>query len=428
MQRELVILLQEKVGWESIAKFLGKDLFPLDNTTEQIVVNPQNNDKVGDGRIYVTRHTGLVIDGTSRVRIVQDQGAMVVGGQEIAVNELVLTRMSGRQSDVLKLAIRLSKKFNCILESRNHEQRAEDTINGTEFGRYHVKEFSSRTLEDALHELIWWHLCGISQASAEFNLHADDRLPVRRLRVEIRKLRAVLAMIGSDLAPELLKWREKFRSFNIKLSKLREIDVALSTWRSTALNRRRYQRQSDKFSDYLVKERIIEQSKAMPVFALTRFTPVLLQFMIWVISDQVKEKRQNLLLDKIAHKKLGRWYKLMQKLARENPEFRNDDLAHELRIKAKSVRYVMQSMSGKAYGDDNRLMRSLKKLLDGLGVLHDNFVNEQIARATIRKDANPNVIYQAGIFTGNERARALRVQQLLPDLWDKFSEDWEKWY
>lgn len=428
MQREIILLLQENVSWENISKFLGKDLFQLDSVTEEIVVNPESNDKVGDGRIYVTRHIGIVITSTSRTKIVYDHGAMVVGGQEIAVKEFVLTRMSGRQTDLLRLAVRISKKFKCILESRTHEQRVADTINGTEFGRFHVKEFSSRTVEEALHELIWWHLCGISQASAEFNLHSEDRLPVRRLRVEVRKMRAVLAMLGNALHTDILKWREKLRMLTIRLSRLRELDVALSTWRSTALNRRKYHRQADKFSDFLAKERLLEQEKALPFFALTKLTPFLLEFMIWITNDQIKENRQSILLDKIAHKKLGRWYRYMQKLVKENPEFKNDELDHEMRIKAKSMRYVMQSMSGKAYGDDNRVMRSLKRLLDALGVLHDNCINEQLAKSTIKKQAGADVIYQSGIFTGNERARALRIKQMLPEIWDKFSEDWEKWY
>ena len=428
MQREIILLLQEKASWESISKYLGKDLFQLDITTEEIVINPDNNDTVGDGRIYVKRHTGIFIAGTSRTKIVYDQGAVVVSGQEMPVWELVLTRMSGRQSDFWDLTVHIAKKFKCILESRTYEQRATDTVNGVEFGRFHVKEFSSRTVEDALHELIWWHLCGISQASAELNLHAEDRLPVRRMRVEIRKLRAVLAMLDRVLDPDVQKWREKLRVLTIKLSRLREIDVALSAWRSTALNRRKYQRQSDKFSDFLVKERNMEKEKILPFFALTRLSPFLLEFMNWIMSDPIKETKENLLFDKIAHKKLGRWYNYMQKLFAENPDFKNDELAHEMRIKARSVRYLMQSMSGKAYGDENKIMRSLKRLLDALGVLHDNCVNEQLAKSVMRKQLSIDVNYQAGIFTGNERGRAIRIRQMLPGLWEKFSADWEKWY
>lgn len=428
MSREIVLLLQENMSWESFSKYIGKDLFPLDIAADQVAGSRAHNDKTSNSKMYLDRHIGMVIKGNSRTRIVYDEGIMVVGEQEIAVRELVLTRMSGKQTECLKLAIRIAKKYACILENRSHEQRAEDAMSGSEFGRFHVKEFATRTLEDALHELIWWHLCGISQASVEFNMRADERLPVRRLRVEVRKLRAVLAMVSNNFNPDILKWREKLRGLTVKLSRLRELDVALSAWRSTSLNRRKYQRSSDRFSDFLLKERVVEMAKIMPTFTLNKLTPFLLSFMLWIMADQVKENRQDLLLDKIAHKKLGRWYRYMQKLARNNPEFENDELAHELRIKAKSMRYVMQSMSGKAYGDDNKVMRSLKRLLDGLGVLHDNCVNEQIARGTIKKDVNPNVIYQAGIFTGNERASALRVKKRLPELWEDFTADWLKWY
>lgn len=428
MKQEIVLLLQEKISWENLIKIFGKDFFPLDETTEQIVVNPKKNDKVGDGRIYVKRHVGLIIASASRTKMVYDQGAMSFGGQEIEIKELVLTRMSGKQDEFLKQAVKVSKKFSCILESRSHEQRAVDTIDGTEFGRYHVKEFASRTLEDALKELMWWHLCGISQASAEFNLHSADRLPVRRLRVEIRKLRAVMAMLESAIHPDAAKWQERLRGYTIRLSRLRELDVALSAWKNTALNRKIYSKESDKLAVYFAKERDAEEAKIKPDFALTSFTPFLLQLMIWIVNDPVREGKQMLLLDKMAHKKLGRWYDRMQQSAEENPEFANDQLAHEMRIKAKAMRYVMQSMSGKAYGDENKIMRSLKKLLDALGILHDNWVNEELAKTTMKKRPDNVTIYLAGIFTGNERAQALRIRKMLPDLWERFSADWEKWY
>ena len=76
------------------------------------------------------------------------------------------------------------------------------------------------------------------------------------------------------------------------------------------------------------------------------------------------------MLNKVANKRLARWYRLMQSTVGRCPDFTDDGAAHAVRIKAKSMRYAMQSMSGKAYGDDNKAIRSLKSLLDTLGILH----------------------------------------------------------
>jgi CHAD domain-containing protein len=429
VDKEIVLILQEKAGWSNIVKHLGKDFFPLDTTDEEIVVDAKNADEIeSEGRIYVKLHSGMLVSGTSRVKIAYSEGEMMVAGQAVEIKEIVLTRLSGPYGDILRQAANLSGRYRCALESRNHEQRAKDTIKGVEFGRFHVKEFAGRTVEESLFELAWWHLCGISQASAEFSLHPGDRLPVRRLRVEIRKFRSVLAMLEKILAPDAMKWREKLRALTIKLARLRELDIALSNWRGNAAHKKKYPKQSDRLSEFLSRERAAELSKTVPFFELTRLTPMLVAFMAWVSGGPIREKREDLSLSKVANKRLARWYRRMQSLVRRYPDFSDDGAAHAVRIKAKSMRYVMQSMSGKAYGDDSKVMRSLKRLLDALGILHDNHVNEEIAKGAAKKGANPELIYQAGIFTGTEREQQIRIRKILPDLWEKFADDWENWF
>jgi CHAD domain-containing protein len=429
VDKEIVLILQEKTGWDNIAKYLGKDFFPLDTSEEEIVVDAKDTDETeSEGRIYIKLYSGMLVNGVSRVKIAYSEGEMIVAGQAVAIKEIVLTRMSGSYGDFLRQAANLAGKYKCALESRNHEQRANDAIKGVEFGRFHVKEFAGRTVEEALFELAWWHLCGISQAAAEFSLHPGERLPVRRLRVEIRKLRSVLAMLEKIFTPEAAKWREKLRTFTVKLARLRELDVALSNWRGNALRRKKYSKQGDRLSEFLCKERTAELAKTAPAFELTRFTPLLLSFMAWVSGMPLREEREEILLNKAANKRLARWYRRMQSIVRRYPDFSDDGAAHAVRIKAKSMRYVMQSMSGKAYGDDNKVMRSLKRFLDALGILHDNHVNEEIAKSTLKKGGNPELIYQAGVFTGSEREQQMRVRKMLPALWDKFADDWKNWF
>ena len=429
MDKEIVLVLQEKISWENIVKYLGKDFFPLETSDEETAIDAKNaDDAESEGRIYAKLNSGILVSGISRVKIAYSEGGMVVAGQTVEIKEISLLRLSGSGNEFLRQAANLAGKYKCALESRNYGQRAKDTIKGVEFGRFHVKEFAGRTVEEALFELVWWHLCGISQASAEFALHPGERLPVRRLRVEIRKLRSVLAMLKKNFTPDAAKWREKLRALTIKLARLRELDVAISNWRTTAARREKYSKQSDRFLEFLLKERAAELGKISPFFELTRFTPMLISFMAWILGEPLRERREDILLNKVAGKRLARWYRRMQSAVGRYPDFADDGAAHAVRIKAKSMRYVMQSMSGKAYGDDNKVMKSLKRLLDALGILHDNYVNEEIAKSTVKKGASPELIYQAGVFTGSEREQQTRVRKMLPDLWNKFADDWENWF
>ena len=424
MKQEFVFLFQNDVGWPTINKYLGKDLTVTSNSSEEIVVNALREGRSGECRIYVDRSVGLVSSGSSRIKLVYDEGSMVVGGQELKVREMVLSYISGRQVDCVKLAVRLAKKYRLILENRTHEKRAADLLDGLEFGRSDIKEFSAQKASDALEDLIWWHLCGISQASAEFDLHSEERLAVRRLRVEIRKLRAVMTMLENILLPESLKWQEKMRAWTIKLARTRELDVAATNWRRTVINNR----ELDVLAAFFKKERSAEMLKVKPAFDLLKVTPVLLDMMVWAVGDPFEEGKEDVRLEKVMNKKLVRWFKKMHALVEVCPEFSNDELAHEVRIKAKAARYVMQSMAGRVYGDSNRITRNLKRLQDALGVLHDNYVNEEIAQGIVKKQTSSELAYQAGIFVGGERAQSVSVRKLLPDLWEKVSEEWEKWY
>jgi CHAD domain-containing protein len=429
VDKEIIFVLQEKNNWDNIVKYLGKNFFPLAAADEEKALDAKEADEAeSEGRIYVKVRSGVLINGASRLKIACYEGGMMVAGQSMEIREIIFTRMSGAVSEFLRQAASFAGKHKCALESRTHEQRARDTLKGVKFGRFHVREFAGRTADDALYELIWWHLCGISQASSEFNLHAGERLPVRRLRVEIRKLRSVLAMLKETFTPDALKWREKLRALTVKLARLRELDVALSNWRGVFPNGKESPKPGDRLAEFLRKERAAELAKIAPSFELTRFTPLLISFMAWIAGDPLREGQGEILLNKAANKSLARWYRRIQSIVRQHPDFADNSAAHAARIKAKSMRYVIQSMSGKAYGDDNRVMRSLKRLLDALGILHDNHVNEAIVKNTVKKDSHPELIYQAGIFAGSERAQFLRVRKMLPELWEKFADDWDNWF
>lgn len=428
MIREFVLLFQEDVSWASITKYLGKDFSALDVSREEMTVRAEHGREDGECRIYVERKAGLYTSGDNRVRLVYDEGSMAVGGQNIKIREMHIHRFSGRYADCIKLASKLAQKYDVILESRTHEQRAADVMGGAEFGRAHMKEFYGQKVGDALNDLTWWHLCGISQAAGEFVLHADERLPIRRLRVEIRKLRAVFTVLNGVLLPEQTKWQARLKMLTDKLAMGRELDVALSNWRRTAAQRRRYNRTNDKLMSFMRKERASESVRLRELFQLKKFTPFLLDIMLWTLTDPVKEGKDEQFFGKIVERRFARWYKRMAALVAEYPTFGNDEKAHEVRIKGKATRYVMQSMSGQAYGDNTKVLRSLKRLLDGLGVLHDNYINEELAHAIAKKHKDDELIYQAGVFVGGERAQTAAVRRLLPGLWEKFSADWEKYF
>ena len=84
---------------------------------------------------------------------------------------------------------------------------------------------------------------------------------------------------------------------------------------------------------------------------------------------------------------------------------RDMEQLHKLRIKLKRFRYALQSVPEMAASP--QLLRSLKYLQDMLGLLHDDYVNEQyLAQLVAAHDELPELRYEVAMLRGWERAKA----------------------
>ena len=99
---------------------------------------------------------------------------------------------------------------------------------------------------------------------------------------------------------------------------------------------------------------------------------------------------------------------------------RDMEQLHKVRIKLKRFRYALQSVPEMAASP--QLLRSLKYLQDMLGLLHDDYVNEQyLAQLVAAHDELPELRYEVAMLRGWERAKADAALEQLTGQWQEFS-------
>ena len=114
------------------------------------------------------------------------------------------------------------------------------------------------------------------------------------------------------------------------------------------------------------------------------------------------------------------WGRKLVALPWQENDMRDMEQLHKVRIKLKRFRYALQSVPEMAASP--QLLRSLKYLQDMLGLLHDDYVNEQyLAQLVAAHDELPELRYEVAMLRGWERAKADAALEQLTGQWQEFS-------
>ena len=119
-------------------------------------------------------------------------------------------------------------------------------------------------------------------------------------------------------------------------------------------------------------------------------------------------------------RRFGSWGRKLMALPWQDNDMRDMEQLHKVRIKLKRFRYALQSVPEVAASP--QLLRSLKYLQDMLGLLHDDYVNEQyLAQLVAAHDELPELRYEVAMLRGWERAKADAALEQLTGQWQEFS-------
>lgn len=410
---DLAAELQTVSGWQSGATVERERNFELPG---------------GDEAVVRCRETELRPSAkNSELRIIAREGIIITSAKLLPLRELTLVYTSKEVSQLPKLLAKLCGRLPLLLAEPDLKQRWAQENGCYDFRLLALYKKSGLQALALCH--LPWQLYAVSKAWQQFLQQPSEKLLVRQLRVKLRRLRSTLSFFKPVLQQSnAVIWQEQLRRLGELLSRLRELDVALMTCEKIKLQAATSAVQLTipvQVEELLQKLRAEETARCLREVDLSSVTQQLAQLYVWLHERPLAPNLSGQKLKKFIRQRLNEWSRKLETLDRKYSDFHNMLELHQIRIKVKRFRYVLQALP--EIRRDSNLLRRLKKLQDMLGFLHDDFINAQLVNCFLKDAGNVQLRYEAGLFAGWERAKAEAALELLPQLWQEFCGALAEW-
>ena len=375
-------------------------------------------------------------------------GVLLVSDKPVNVADIVLEYEAGSSMTagrVLTFINRLLEGKQCFVLEEPDLSRRIDLLRG----RYFLDKlpaYDETTAMTALRCHIPWHLYVINKLWEQLLLAGGGQRQLwRQLRVKLRRLRSVLALV-KPLFPKAADWQRTLKAQATALSGVREYDVLLQT-----CARLRSAQDREAKAAWVLQQQDAEpvaQSTMLPVAAVPNLQRLLeglrqqaqvralQQFKLNQLTYELTQLYMAvyswagapccLSLREFFVQRLGKWARKLQELPQLQPDVQDMEQLHRMRIRLKRFRYALQSVP--ELGAASQLLRSLKYLQDLLGVVHDDYVNEQyLVQLVAAYPELPELRYEVALLRGYEQAKADRALEQLSAQWQEFERLLGEW-
>ena len=375
-------------------------------------------------------------------------GVLLVSDKPVNVADIVLEYEAGSSMTagrVLTFINRLLEGKQCFVLEEPDLSRRIDLLRGRYF-LDKLPDYDEKTAMTALRCHIPWHLYVINKLWEQLLLAGGGQRQLwRQLRVKLRRLRSVLALV-KPLFPKAADWQRTLKAQATALSGVREYDVLLQT-----CARLRSAQDREAKAAWVLQQQDAEpvaQSTMLPVAAVPNLQRLLeglrqqaqvralQQFKLNQLTYELTQLYMAvyswagapccLSLREFFVQRLGKWARKLQALPQLQPDVQDMEQLHRMRIRLKRFRYALQSVP--ELGAASQLLRSLKYLQDLLGVVHDDYVNEQyLVQLVAAYPELPELRYEVALLRGYEQAKADRALEQLSAQWQEFERLLGEW-
>ena len=374
-------------------------------------------------------------------------GVLLVSDKLINVADIIIEYEAGTLAEERVQGIVrsiLESKLHFVLDEHDLARRI-DLLRGRYF-LDKLPDYDEKTAMTALRCHIPGHLYVINKLWEQLLLAGGGQRQLwRQLRVKLRRLRSVLALV-KPLFPKAADWQRTLKAQATALSGVREYDVLLQT-----CARLRSAQDREAKAAWVLQQQDAEpvaQSTMLPVAAVPN-----LQRLLEGLRQQAQVRAlQQLKLNQLTYEltqlymavyswagapcclslreffvqRLGKWARKLQELPQLQPDVQDMEQLHRMRIRLKRFRYALQSVP--ELGAASQLLRSLKYLQDLLGVVHDDYVNEQyLVQLVAAYPELPELRYEVALLRGYEQAKADGALEQLSAQWQEFERLLGEW-
>ena len=374
-------------------------------------------------------------------RVLCSWGVLLVSDKLVNVADITLefARDNAAAVEAVRLLLEqlLAGKQHFVLDEPDLARRL-DLLRG----RYYLDNLEGYDRERATTALcchVPWQLYSINKLWEQLLWGGGTQRTLwRQLRVKLRRLRSVLSLV-KPLFSAADYWKELVKKQADVLSDVREYDLLLQTCERLRLHggsleqaKHLSQQQSplivqstrDSNGCGLQLQQLLQgmrqqaQVRSMGQLQLNAVTHELASLLLAL--QQAAGEHCDMSLQSFFSRRFGSWGRKLVALPWQENDMRDMEQLHKVRIKLKRFRYALQSVPEMAASP--QLLRSLKYLQDMLGLLHDDYVNEQyLAQLVAAHDELPELRYEVAMLRGWERAKADAALEQLTGQWQEFS-------
>ena len=374
-------------------------------------------------RQYCRQHLKIKAE-KETVNLWIENGVAVVNDTIIHQNDIYITYSSKFAKKVEKLTEQFLQTMSFVLVEPDMYERIKQ-LQGS-FNPLTLPAYQKSDINSGVYCHLCWQIYAINAAWEKFLKNPLERVPLRQLRVKIRRLRSCISFFKPALKlVECTQWQKKMRAQGEELGSLREFDVIImSLKRMQEITKEDLQKPCH-LEKIFVQARTAEVKRIRTQLNLKPITLELTQLLLWVQNRPVAPAYSAKTLKKFLFERLKQWSGSIMVITERYPEFSDMQAAHKIRIKVKRFRYALMSFPEINKGAGN-MLRKLKRLQDMLGFLHDDYVNSKLAETVIEAD-NDALYYEVAVFSGWESAKVEASINMLEYLWEDFCTELKVW-
>jgi inorganic triphosphatase YgiF len=384
-------VLLDRPEWQREIKGLRPDLAATADTPVPPLLNGEGADALRP--VFQTRvrrsHYRLERRG-GHVDVALDQGEVDTGRAQAPVCELAIELADGDIGSVFDLAREVAELGALHPSAKTKPDRGYELLgNGTEAGRAAIQYASEAGTGAALRAIA--RACMAQLVANEHGTLARDAHALHQMRVAIRRLRAAISLFSAIVAgddTERIKGELKWLSH--ALGPARDADVFIAE----VLAPQRKAKPDDPGIAWLLEEfeeaRAAGYARGHEAIRSPRYRNLVIDALEWIEAGQwtrtagdLQRLQREQPVAPFAADELQRRHKKLRKSGKKLRRF-DAEKRHELRIRAKKLRYAMEFFAAAFPGKKSAKRRkaalsALRSFQDALGALNDVATREKLA-------------------------------------------------
>lgn len=369
-------------------------------------------------------------DDVGGLRVSCSYGCLVVSDKLSQISEILIEYPPSSAAKAEKLVrMLLTDKLQFVLEEPDISLRI-DQLRGC-LRLEDMAGYDAGSVQTALRCHLPWQLYAVSKAWGELAARPGEKPLVRQLRVKLRRLRSVAVFFRPLLTDDKnIFWQRQLRERTGELSAAREYDVTLLACAKIRANRAELELEEANalatLENLLQERRRQAEAKLAADTGLNTITGELAAMLFYLQNTPLLPKYKKYTLKEYLREHLQEWCERLLVLSERYPDLTDMEQLHQIRIKIKRFRYCLQGLP--EISVPMSLLRCLKSLQDQLGLLHDNYVNDDLISGLLEQHGDSGALRcECAMFSGWERAKVEAALAAAPEQWQDFCRQLQEW-